>query len=163
MRNDYEYIDRKAGSITIQVQRSSVVTKETAYVNEILNSFISNPSRNRNRVCIEILGYDEDPRELFDIPEVRLFFQKLFDENDGAFFWIDPDSHMLLFWGLMLLSPYRCDGKVGLQPEDMQKYLYWGYYKLNVFCQKNKLSPDFSTKAIGDAVKHFDFEFCISS
>ena len=98
-----------------------------------------------------------------NVPEVRLFFQKLFDENDGAFFWIDPDSYMLLFWGLMLLSPYRCDGKVGLQPEDMLKYLYWGYYKLNVFCQKNKLSPDFSTKAIGDAVKHFDFEFCISS
>jgi len=142
--------------VTIQISKYLVIRKDTTFVTNILDSFIPDEiSCNINRVQIEVLGYGEDPRELFDIPEVRTYFQALFDQIDGAFYWIDTNSYMFLFWGLMLLNPYRCDGKVGLLPEDMQKYLTWGFIKLNAFCLKHGLSPEVSTKAINDAVQAF--------
>ena len=148
--------ENKKEPVIIQISKLSIFMKDTKYITDILDSFIPQLTiRNRNRVRIEVLGYDKDYRELFDIPEVRTYFQTLFDETNGAFYWIDPDSYMFLFWGLMLLPPYRVDGKVGLKPEDMQKYLYWGFIKLNEFCLEHKLSAEASSKAINDALHKF--------
>jgi hypothetical protein len=97
--------------------------------------------------------YELDKRELFDINEVRLFFQKLFDQVDGAFYWLDPNSYMLLFWGLMLLTPIRVDGQVTLEPKDLQKYLTWGFIKLNKFCKDHDISPEPSNNEIFAVIK----------
>ena len=142
--------------VVIQISKADIIAQNVDRVTDILNSFIPGlAERNRNRVRIEVLGYGDDKRELFDIPEVRLYFQKLFDAVNGAFYWLDSSSYMLIFWGLMLLTPVRSDGKVGLLPEDMQKYLMWGYIKLNAFCKENSLSPEPSTAAISSAVSSF--------
>ena len=140
---------KKREPIVIQVSKEMVINLDTSYVCNILNSFIPTLlDRNRNRVIIEVLGYGSTKQELFDIPEVRLYFQKLFDDVDGAFYWLDPNSYMFIFWGLMLFSPYRVNGQVGLTPDDMQKYLTWGFIKLNHFCKINNISSEPSTNEI---------------
>lgn len=140
---------KKRETVVIQVSKEMVTNLDTSYVCNILNSFIPMLlDRNRNRVIIEVLGYESYKQELFDIPEVRLYFQKLFDDVDGAFYWLDPNSYMLIFWGLMLLPPYRINGQVGLAPDDMGKYLTWGYIKLNHFCKLNNISSEPSTNQI---------------
>lgn len=127
---------------------------DTTIVCNTLDSFIPKLlERNRNRIRMEVIGYDQDDRELYVIKEVRMYFQKLFDEVDGAFYWIDPTSYMMIFWGLMLLPPYRINGQVGLTPEDMQKYLTWGFIKLNQFCEENSISPEPTNKKIFAAIK----------
>ncbi|MGI5907553.1 MAG: hypothetical protein ACOX8O_02820 [Christensenellales bacterium] len=129
--------------VIIQVSKKMVIDLNISFVCNILNSFIPKLlDRNRNRVRLEVLGYGLDERELYDIPEVRLFFKKLFDDVDGAFYWLDPNSYMLILWGLMLFPPHRVNGMVGLAPDDLKKYLTWGYIKLNRFCQINNISPE---------------------
>ena len=84
--------------VIIQVSLTEVQVADTSLSTSALKSFVPDLlKRNRNRVRFEVLGYDDDPRELFDIPEVRKYFQNLIDENPGLFYWMDIDSHMLRF------------------------------------------------------------------
>ena len=59
----------------IQVSAIDVRSGNTSLVIGILNSFTPNLIEDRrNKVIVEINGYNNDPRELHDIPEVRKFF-----------------------------------------------------------------------------------------
>lgn len=88
-----------------------------------------------------MIGYGDDPRELYDIAEVRLYFQKLFDVVHRAFYWIDIKRYMFILWGLMLFHPIRINGNVTLSDNDLQLYLKYGLMKLNYFCEINNVSP----------------------
>ena len=140
--------------VIIQVSLTEVQAADTSRATSILQSFVPVLlERNRNRVRLEVLGYDNDPRELFDIPEVRKYFQNLFVENPSLFYWIDVDSYMLLFLGLMLFEPYRIEGQVGLRPEDMQSYVSGGFSGLNKFCESMGVSADATNDAILKVLK----------
>lgn len=135
--------------VIISIPRIAVETCNPAPVAEILNSFIPHLcDRNRNRVQFEVLGYLEDPRELYDITEVRLYYQALFDKYPGLFYWIDTDSHMLLLFALMLHEPIRSQGQVTVSPADLQSFLLSGFVGLNEFCQYHGLSQEPANQAI---------------
>ena len=140
--------------VIIQVSLTEVQAADTSLSTSTLKSFVPDLlERNRNRVRFEVLGYDDDPRELFDIPEVRKYFQNLIDENPGLFYWIDIDSHMLIFLGMMLFEPYRIEGQVGLCPKDMQSYLLRGFSGLNAFCDSVGVSADATNDAINSTLR----------
>lgn len=141
------------GSVSIQVSAFDIRSGNTGWILGILNSFIPNLIEDRrNKVIVEINGYNNDPRELYDISEVRRYFQKLFDDEPGLFYWFDMNSYMFLLFGLMLFKPYRHDGIVELRPEDMQQYLIYGFQGLNQFCKRNGVSPEPTNKLIKDAL-----------
>jgi hypothetical protein len=96
---------------------------------------------------MEVMGYRDDSRELFDIPEVRAFFEALFRANPGLFYWIDFESYMFVFLGLMISQRHRKDGQVTIAPLEMQAYLIRGFLGLNKFCEETGASPD-STNAL---------------
>jgi hypothetical protein len=91
---------------------------------------------------MEVMGYGEDGQELFEIPEVRAFVEAVFRANPGLFYWIDIDSYMFGFLGLMVSEPQRAAGQVFISPQDMQTYLLRGFTGLNRFCQETGASPD---------------------
>lgn len=140
--------------IVIQIPREAV---ESGYVNgvvEILESFTpSLLEQNRNRVRLEVLGYSDDPRELYDIHEVKLYFKNLFERYPGIFYWIDIDSYMLMFLGLMFFKPIRQDGIVRLSNENLQEYLRIGFAGLNHFCNENSVPADPTTQLVLRAIK----------
>jgi len=55
----------------------------------------------RQHVSIAVDGYDDDQRELVEIPEVRAWFQKFDNHWPYCFFFLDPDlpSNLRLFAG----------------------------------------------------------------
>jgi len=139
--------------VTIQVPREAIENLCTDSVRNLIASFVpALLERNRNRVQIEILGCDGDSRELFDIPDVRAWFQKLIEEMPEIFFWIDISSYMFLFLGLMLFTPLRHKGLVGLSPEDVQAYLVKMFPGLNAFCAKYDLSPEPTNQLVKNAL-----------
>ncbi len=95
----------------------------------------------------------DDPRELFDIPEVKRYFRYFFDNYDGLFYWINLESNMFILMGLLLFTPIRVDGQVTISPKDLQSFLYAGFTKLNSFCQENGVSPEPSNNAIGQWIR----------
>jgi hypothetical protein len=119
--------------VIIQVSHVEVTQCDPSRIARILEDFVPHLlDRNRNRVQIEVMGYDQ--RELFDIPEVRKYFTALFELHAGLFYWIDVSSSILVFLGLMLFEPNRVAGRVGLLPRDMQVYHARGFAGLNSFC-----------------------------
>jgi hypothetical protein len=135
--------------VTIQVSRQEIDRCNTSGVSIILESFVPYLlERNRNRVQIKVCGFGNDKRELFDIPEVRKYFRKLFDDNPGLFYWIDINSYMFVFLSLMLFEPYRVNAQVTLTPQDLQSYLVAGFLGLNEFCRVSGASPEKTNASI---------------
>jgi len=140
--------------VIIQVSRDEVENIDTSGVIGILDSFVPDLiDRNRNRVQIEVLGYADDPRELFDIPEIRRYFAKLFEDSDSLLFWIAIDSHMFIFLGLMLYEPVRVKGRVTLKPLHLQAFLQRAFVKLNRFCEQYQQSPEPTNELVRHAIR----------
>jgi hypothetical protein len=138
-----------ANPVTIQIDRSSILACDPEPVARILESFVPHLCEsNCDRVQLEVLGYLNDSRELYDIPEVRSYFQALFQRVPGLFYWLDSSSHMFLLLGLMLFPPKRSDGLVTISPTDMQQFLLRGFAGLNRFCSEHGLSPEKTNKAV---------------
>jgi hypothetical protein len=129
--------------VIILIPKGAIDNKYTDGVFKIINDFIPLLlERNRNRIRLEVLGYNNDHRELFDIPEVRVYFKELIERIPEFFYWIDIKSYMFIFMGLMIYRPCRINGQVGLEPQDLQAYLLKGFIGLNIFCEKHGLSPE---------------------
>jgi hypothetical protein len=135
--------------VIIQIDKSSILACDPQPVATILESFVPHScERNCDRVQLEVLGYLNDSREIYDIPEVRSYYQALFQRVPGLFYWLDSSSHMLLLLGLMLFPPKRSDGLVTISPADMQQFLLRGFEGLNRFCSEHGLSPEKTNKAV---------------
>jgi hypothetical protein len=139
--------------VLIQISRREVEALDTTCLVGILDSFAPDlMERNRNRVQLEVCGYLEDKRELFDIPEVRAFFAKLFDETDSLLYWIDFDSKIFVLLGLMLYPPVRVEGQVTLEPFHLQAFLQRGFGKLNHFCERWQTSAEPTTRLVRQSI-----------
>lgn len=140
--------------VTIRIRRETIVRDDTSGVTSLLGSFLSGGrGRKRNRIRMEVSGYEEDPRELFEIEEVRDYFQKLFEENEGLFYWIDVHSDTFMLLGLMLFEPLRDGETAGLSPEDLQEYLRMGLSGLESFCREQNLSAGETEREVARLVK----------
>jgi len=126
--------------VIVPIPREAVESRNPFPVVDVLESWIPELcERNRNRIQFQILGYDEDSRELYDIPEVREYYRELYNRHPGLFYWIDTRSYMLMFLGLMFYPPLRRDGKVSLFGDDLLAYLRIGFYGLKIFCARHNL------------------------
>ena len=123
----------------------------------IVRSFVPNLlERNRNRVQLEVVGYADDPRELYDIAEVRAYFRSLREVFPGMFYWLDTDfdGFTFILTGLMLYTPIRIGGgQVTISPRDLQDYLSHGFAELNAFCQRYGVSADATNRSIRELLK----------
>jgi hypothetical protein len=139
--------------VLIQASRREVEELDTGRLVGILDSFAPDlMERSRNRVQLEVSGYLEDKRELFDGPEVRAFLAKLFDDRGSLLYWIDFDTKMLMLLGLMLYPPVRVEGQVTLQPFHLQAFLQRAFGKLNCFCERWQTSAEPSTHLVHQAI-----------
>lgn len=143
-----------AGSSTILVSADEVRAKDASGVRNVIDTFV--PAllrRNRNALIILVNGFNDDPRELYLIPEVRTWFHRLFDEVPELFYWANLEDTRFLLFGLMMFSPLRVSRGSTLSPEDMQRFLLWGYGGLNVFCSAHQLDPEPSNAHIFRCLK----------
>jgi hypothetical protein len=136
--------------IILSVEREWVEAGDISTVLQTLESMEQNDwlMVARNSISFITHGYDDDPRELYDIPEVRGWFQRLFAAYPGLFYWLDMDSNMFVLIGLLLFSPTRVAGNVGLSNEDLQQYMVAGFTGLNQFCDKHGLSAGPTNKMV---------------
>ena len=63
-------------------------------------------SRMRHKVRFGVNGYDDDPRALYDIPEVQSWMRKLDQEWPYWFFFLSPGEHSTLGWITGTLVPF---------------------------------------------------------
>jgi hypothetical protein len=139
--------DRPA--VIICIGKPDVETRSLEPVIKLLKSFIPDLlERNRNRVQFQVIGFNDDPRELYEIPEVREYFKQLFQREPALFYWLDVDAHMLLLLCLMLYEPVISAEGPTVSLPDLQSFLATGYVGLEAFCKQHGLSAEPTHHAI---------------
>ncbi|WP_447858099.1 hypothetical protein [Pseudomonas aeruginosa] len=81
-------------------------------------------------LSLSISDYDDDPRELFEIPEVRRYLHGLDQEWPFWFFFLTPPSIRLV--GMCLASAVTvAPGKVFMAPENFYRFMERGFGAVN--------------------------------
>ena len=82
----------------IVISRQEIESGDTSQVLSTLNVLLGTPEaalRNRERVAMSVYGYETDPRELWDVPEVRDYLHALDDEFPYWFWFLDKTQPFL--------------------------------------------------------------------
>jgi hypothetical protein len=134
-------VKRDRPPVIIRITEPTLKKGNIAEPLELLESFARGKlAENRNRIQFQVEGYDDDDRELYEIEEVRRYFQRLSRACEGLLYWIEMSGDMLLFVGLMNYEPKREGESVGLSAEDMKEFLSEGLEGLGNFCDAHGIS-----------------------
>ena len=88
--------------------------------------------RYRGQVTLAVDGYNDDPRELVDVPEVRAFFAA-FDRQwpYWAYFLNQVDDSIKLLASCLCGCRYPGRGQVEIDPKRLQTFLMKGFAAMN--------------------------------
>lgn len=84
----------------------------------------------KGNLSVSVSGYDDDPRELYEIPEVRRYLQGLDQEWPFWFFFLTPPSIQQV--GMCLASAVSvASGKAFIPPENFYRFMERGFGAVN--------------------------------
>lgn len=83
-----EYANRK--DVILSIPRADVENKDFGWLNRHISHWESNPFRVRGKVMLTFDGYNDDPREIYQIQEIRDFVILLFTEHPNLLYFIHP-------------------------------------------------------------------------
>jgi hypothetical protein len=112
------------------VERDAVEAGDTSGA----EAFLAGAGAGQGRVELRVAGYEGDPREPWEIPEVRAWLRAL-DEQGAAWFWHlspRPDSDGLLLVTLALCEAVRADpGRPVVEPGRRAEFLAGNYRRFH--------------------------------
>jgi hypothetical protein len=79
----------------IQIYKQHILDCDTSPLQGMIDAALLDKDAARGligRLNFSVEGYNDDPRELFEIPEVRKYFAKLNQESSGFFYFLMPDA-----------------------------------------------------------------------
>ncbi len=106
--------------------------------------------RSQGKVSFFVKGYDEDPRELFEIPEVVSYFEKLEPEVKYWFYFLSTDK---LTSSLQTLMAILCRAKLKNGPDDEHLILNFDDGVQAKFFERNFLWLNEVTEFLGLAME----------
>ncbi len=130
--------------VSIIISRREVESGDISNSLSVLNNFNKDKQSIRrfcNRIDLSISGYDDDPRELWEIPEVKSYIQQL----DIAFpFWFYFMSKQT---GALKMI-YGCCNEIKrssavffeVKPESMLSFLKAHIFAMNIMCDEIGMS-----------------------
>jgi len=145
--------------VIIQVERSDIEEGNIEPLVGVLSTFIS--SREviqslQGKVEIVIHGYDNDPRALADIHEVREFLRRL-DAVFPYWFWFLStmgDGLKLMFLCLAAVSPLE-GGQRAFHPNDLMQFLLSHFASMNELFQRFGLPPGLNKRVSDNVTDYF--------
>ncbi len=126
--------------LTLLADRSDIEALRTEPVLSELRSLLRNDmcQRFRQRVSLGVSGYDADPRELFQIPEVCRWMAAVDQEWPFWFFFLWPgrgSSLPLVILTLCQATTTEASGLARLDPMVMQQVLMSKFTQMNGVCE----------------------------
>jgi len=105
------------------------------------------------KLDISFYGYDDDPRELFEIPEVQNWVKaSMFDEKIPWFFFLStsPNSQSIKALAVCYCAEpvKQNDGSIKFQPmqKNMQDFAFINFSNMNDFMKAHDLTQSMSTQ-----------------
>jgi hypothetical protein len=153
-------LDEAAPFIHIVARRSEVencMIDSTLTALEFLNSDPKEAVRYKNNVTLSFQGYDEDPRALFQIEEVRQFVQSLNAKWYMWFFFMTkevPISPLAVI--TLCLCRYRRSPLGLFVPvrEDSKKFFWFHFGALRAVCKINNVSSEQTETVVNEVIDY---------
>ena len=103
-------------------------------------------------MALVIDGYDDDPRELIDLPEVPAFLRELDQKWPfWAFFFNQVDDSIKILLSCLCASRYLGRGQVEIDPEKLERFLLAGFAAMNSIFDENEF-PESELEAMSNGV-----------
>ncbi len=88
----------------------------------------------KGRLLFGVSGYDNDPRELYQIPEVRLWMRKLDQQFPYWFYFLSRDASTMEFVTFSLCDCAQTPQGALISPEALTQFLYRHFPPMNEMC-----------------------------
>lgn len=119
-----------------------------------------------NTMTFLLAGFDEDPRELHSIPEVRRFYRTFFEAWPYWFYYCNIDSDTFLIMALCCLPSLRItqvDQKsmvaVEYNHQELLDFLRRGFGPMNALCDRAGMSERQIVERTKAIFGYFNFPF----
>ncbi|WP_394789647.1 hypothetical protein [Rhodoferax sp.] len=146
-------------SICIEVKYSSITRQDISGVMKFANLFAStsqNSWNSRGNVRLVFSGYCNDPRELWEIPEVRSYVKKLTEAWPEWMFFLDTTDQTLRVCFMCLVQMERtADPGVHRVVDLPTDVLVQGFSGINKLCKKYQFSDvvrDISSREVAACI-----------
>ena len=100
-----------------------------------------------NSLALMIEGYDDDPREIYAIPEVRTFYQQLWQRWPYWLYFCNLDTEnlmMMVMCCLDSLDALKVQGEpqvqVQINPLEVVQFISGGFVPMNEMCERAGMS-----------------------
>ena len=144
-----------AEPVYLVVTRAQVETGDAAQPLRWLRSLSSDPRAARafmGRVSVIVEGYDDDPRELFEIPQVRAFVATLDDAWPYWFFFLSQvDDSIKLIESCLCETIEVVPGVASFDFEQLERYLARHFTAFHRLCEAVNLPPE-TAEAISEEI-----------
>ncbi|KRH96687.1 CRR6 family NdhI maturation factor [Cylindrospermopsis raciborskii CHAB3438] len=140
-------------TISIQVGRDSINNLDLSPALKVIESILQKESiisqEQQLRFDIDYPRQDDDPREISEIPEIRLWFVRLDAQYPWLPFLLDWKSGELGRYTAMLV-PHEFHKKEGIQynPESLEIFLMHKIFILSNWLKQNQIPARFRLKSL---------------
>lgn len=149
----------KVDALIIQITKAEIDAADTTNCEDRLSELVAtreSATSAMSRVILLTDGFDDDKREIWEIPDARSFFRRLFDKCPFLFFLAMPQ-----FKTLDLLAACCCRHEVNgtslefNNADDMKEFLEKGFRGINSICQRHGLSYETNCLLTDQALSRF--------
>jgi hypothetical protein len=139
--------------LLVGVSRVQAETHDVATIVSILRSVLYDAETVRafqGKVSLGFDGYDDDPREVYEIPEVRRFVSALDAEFPYWFYFLITDNEILktiTFCMCQITKP--SPGRIKLEPNELQNFIVHHFEALNQLCETFGIEDDINQQISG--------------
>jgi hypothetical protein len=147
----------KGTVVCVAITRGEIESASVAATVAILNGLVRDREAvmaSSQRIRLIITGYNDEPRALWEVKEVRAYLGRLFEQCPYLFLLLSPEPA-----GLGLLLACMCAGKrkivigtVGefeLDGSDLARWLTEGFAGLNAVCERYAISEEENRRMCG--------------
>lgn len=130
--------------ILVPIQRAAVETGDVSATVEVFETFAASRDMAMSvlgRVVISVSGYDDDPRPLWEVPEVRRFFARLHRAVPHMLFFLSPEKQASALWVMLCCELTAARGALRVDQETMIEFVTDGFAANNVFCESIGIDP----------------------
>jgi hypothetical protein len=121
--------------LLLQVSSEEIQERDTSIVQANLSALVSSRESAMSAIGNVVLftdGYDNDPRELWDIPEASAFFRQLFNECPFLFFLALPDNGDSLRLLMLCCCRHSTErGMITIDASDFDEFMKKGFIAMN--------------------------------
>lgn len=151
------YPDAKKTTIIFTISREDVESLNISLIVEDLKELIRTPKnikKYKNNVMMFINGYDDDDRELINIPEAKKFYQKLDKEFPLWIVFIEEIYGCLDTIIAILLGEPKEDNRVEHDLKKLKDFVNSKFVKLN---EEKQINLTLNKEISKDIAKKVDF------